>query len=238
MLARHQEAGGDFRVASEADGNAAPVVAVVGLGDDGKTDALRGAHRLALALHHLLLRNRQAQRREDLVGFFLVAREFDRDVRCAPRHRGLDALLVLAMAELHQRLVVEAQKRNAALLGGAHQRSGRRSQGAALRKADELIAGGGPAPALGHRAGRADRFRQQRAQQPQAQLSGGDAFVALLVFVDHGVDAGRTGAAGLAEGDCFARQVLQFDGHVLEHVAEPGAFVLAHAAVETARLFV
>jgi hypothetical protein len=36
--------------------------------------------------------------------------------------RGLDALLVLAVAELHQRLLVEAQPRDAAFLGGAHQR--------------------------------------------------------------------------------------------------------------------
>ena len=60
----------------------------------------------------------------------------------------LDALLVFAVAELHQRLVVEAQPGDAAALGRAHQRGGRGAERAALREADELIARLGPVPAV------------------------------------------------------------------------------------------
>ncbi len=42
--------------------------------------------------------------------------------------------------------------------------------------------------------------------------------------------------ARLAEGDVLAGDVLQLDRDVLEHVAEPGALVLVHAADEAAGL--
>ena len=121
MLARDVEAMRDLLVGGETDGNAAAVVAVVGLGDHRETHALGGAHRLALALHHLLLGHRQPEAGQDLVGLLLVARQLHRDMRGAPGDRGLDALLVLAVTELHQRLLVQAQPRNAARFGGAHQ---------------------------------------------------------------------------------------------------------------------
>ena len=117
-----------------------------------------------------------------------------------------------------------------------HQRCGRRTERAALREADEVVARFGPVPALGNGARGSQRVGQQRAQQPQRELAGGDAFLALRVLVDDRVDAGLARAAGLAEGDVFAGDVLQLDRHVLEHVAEPGAFVLAHAAEEAAGL--
>ena len=59
------------------------------------------------------------------------------------------------------------------------------------READELVARLGPGPALGHAVRRADRLGQQRAQQPQAELAGRDALVALRVLVDDRVHAGR-----------------------------------------------
>src|SRR6202011_2511217 len=40
------------------------------------------------------------------------------------------------------------------------------------------------------------------------------------------------------EGNRFAGDVLQLDRDVLEHVAEPGALTLAHAAEKAARLTV
>ena len=47
---------------------------------------------------------------------------------------------------------------------------------------------------------------------------------------------GLPGAARLAEGDFLARHVLQLDRDVLEHMAQPGAFVFAHPAQEAAGL--
>ncbi len=102
MLARHGVAVRHFLITGQADGNTAPVVAVVGLGDDRKADALRGAHRLRFVLHQLLLRYRQPESCKDLVGLLLVTGELDGDMRGAPGDGRLDALLVLAVAELHQ----------------------------------------------------------------------------------------------------------------------------------------
>ncbi len=234
MLLRRGEAARDFLVRVQADRDATAVIAVVRLGDHRVADAPRCALRLALALHQFLARHRQAERSEDLVGFFLVARELDRDVRGPSGHGRLDALLVLAVAELHQRLVVQAQPRNAAGLGRLYQRAGRGTERAALGEADELIARRVPAPVPRHAAGRAQLGRQERGEQSDAEFACLDALVALGVLVDDRVDARPVGAASLAEGDFFAGDVLQFDRDVLEHVAQPGALVLAHAADEAA----
>ena len=234
VLLRALEAGHDFRVARQADRDAAAVVAVVGLGHDREAEPVRGAHRLALALHQLLARHRQAERGEDAVGLFLVARELDRDVRRAAGDRRLDALLVLAVAQLDQRLVVEPQPRDVALVGGVYQRGRRRAERAALREADVLVAGGGPIPTLRHRARGAELFREQRTQEAHRELAGGDAFLALGVFIDDRVEPRLVEAARLAERDVLAGDVLQFERDVLEHMSEPGALVLVHAADEAA----
>ena len=123
-------------------------------------------------------------------------------------------------------------------MGSAHQRRSGGPERASLRETDELVARLGPAPALGHDVSRTNRIRQQRAEQAQPEFARGDAFVALLVLVDDRVDARRSGAARLAESDLLAGDVLQLDRHVLEHMTEPGALVLAHAAEEAARLVV
>ena len=128
VLARDVEAVRDFRVGREANGNAAAVIAVVGLGDDREADAPRGAHRLRFVLHQLLRGTGRPKRREDLVGLFLVAGKLHGNVRRPAGHRRLDALLVFAVAELHERLVVEPQPRDAARFRGPHQRCRRRAR--------------------------------------------------------------------------------------------------------------
>ncbi len=238
MLACHGKALRYFLVRRESDGDAAAMIAVVGLGHDRKSDAPRGADRLLLVLHQFLFRHRQAERRQYLVGFLLVARQLDRDVRCAAGDRRLDALLVFAVAQLHQRLVIEAQPGDAVPFRRTHQCGRRRPERAALREADELIARLLPTPIVGHGVGRPDRRGQERTQQLEPELARGDALVALRIFVDDGIDPGRSGSARLAEGDFLARHVLQFDGDVLEHMPEPGAVVFAHAPKETAGLSV
>ena len=234
VLARALEAGRDFRVVGQADRDAAAVVAVVGLGHDREAEAVRGAHGLALVLHQLLARHRQAERGEDAVGFLLVARELDRDVRRAAGDGRLDALLVLAVAELDQRLVVEPEPRDATLLGGVHERGRGRPERAPLREADVLVARSRPVPALRHGAGGTNPVGQQRAQQAERQFARGNAFLALGILIDDGIEPRAIHAPGLAEGDVLAGDVLQLERHVLEHVAEPGALVLVHAADEAA----
>ena len=107
MLARDREALCHFRVACQPDGDAAAVVAVVRFRNDREADALRGPERLRFSLDELLLRHGQAERGEDLVGLLLVAGELDGNVRGAAGDRRLDALLILSMTQLHQRLVIE-----------------------------------------------------------------------------------------------------------------------------------
>ena len=238
MLLGALEAGRDLGIAREPDGNAAAVVAVVGLGHDRIPEPVGGAHGLALALHQFLPRHGQAERREDAVRLFLVARELDGDVGRAAGDRRLDALLVPAMPELDQGLVIEPQPRDVPLLGRVHQRGGGRSERAALRKADVFVARRRPVPAFRHAARRPQLFGQQREEQAHGELAGGDAFLALGVLVDDGVEARPVEAARLAERDVLAGDVLQLEGDVLEHVPEPGALVLVHATDEAARLAV
>ena len=239
MLAGGVECGADLIFAGDVDGDAAAMVAVVGLEHHRPAESLRGLDRFGLAGDQMLAWHRQAERAEDLVGLFLVAGQFDRDMGGLAGDGGLDALLVLAVAELHQRLVVQPQPGDAALLGRAHQRGGGRPQCATLGVADEVVARRFPVPVRRHAAGGADAFGQQRAQQAQRQFARGDAFLTLGVFVDDGVDArSAVDAAGLAEGDVLAGDVLEFDRNVFQHVAQPGAFALAHAAQEAAGLAV
>jgi hypothetical protein len=215
----------------------AAVIAVVGLGDHGVADASCGAHRLRFVLHRLLARHRQAERRQDLVGLLLVARELHRDMRGASADRRLDALLVLAVPQLHQRLVVQAQPGDLARLRRAYERGSGRTERTPLRETDEFVARLGPAPALGHAAARTDFLRQQRAEEAQAQLARRDALVALRELVHHGVDPrALVDAACLAEGHVFAGDVLQLDRDVLKDVAEPRPLAFAHASEKAARL--
>jgi hypothetical protein len=240
VLARGDEGLADLVVAADVDGDAAAVVAVVGFGHHRCAEPTRRTLCLLDALHEFLARHRQTERAEDLVGLFLVAGELDRDMRGASGDSRLDALLVLAVAELDQRLLVQPQPGDAALLGRPHQRRRRRPQRAALGVADEVVARGLPLPVVGHAARRAQFVRQQRLEQGQRQFPGGDALLLLLVFVHDRVHAGAVvrHAAGLAEGDVFAGHVLQLDRRVLEHVPQPGALTLAHPAHEAAGLAV
>ena len=236
---RFVETGDHFRFVRQADRDTAAMVAVVGLGDDRIADAARGANGAGFALHQFLARHGQAERTEDLVGLFLVAGQFDRDMRRFSRHRGLDALLVLAVAKLHERLFVQTQPRDVAFFRRFHQRGSGRAERTALRIADEGIARFRPVPVLGHAAFGLEFLRQQRAEQAQGQFAGFDAFFALRIFVHDRIHAGlAVDAARLAEGDVFAGDVLQFDGDVFEHMAQPGAVAFVHAADEAAGLAV
>ena len=121
VFASRRKALGDFGVGGESNRDAAPVVAVVRLGHHRKTDALGRAYRLSLALHQFLPRHRQTQGGKYFVGFFLVASQLHRDVRRTAGDRRLDALLVLAVTQLNQGLIVEAQPGDAAVFGRPYQ---------------------------------------------------------------------------------------------------------------------
>ena len=84
------------------------------------------------------------------------------------------------------------------------------------------------------RALRRELGRQEIVDERQREVARGLADALLLVLEDHVVVAGRAFAAGLAEDGVRSGELLQLDGDVLEHVAEPGAAVLGEAAHEAA----
>ena len=160
-FARLVEARDDFLVGHQVNRDAATVIAVERLGHHRHAEPARGAQRALFRRDQLLLGYRQAERGENLVGLFLVAGQLHRDMRRAAGDGGLDALLVFAVTELHQRLPVQAQPGNVAFLRRVHQRGGRRAKRATLRIANEFVARARPFPAFGHAVARAQFFRQQ-----------------------------------------------------------------------------
>ena len=123
----------DLCILGQVDRHAAPVVAVQGLHHHRKPDPLRRAHRFGRGIDDALLRHRQAQVVEHVVRVFLVAGNLDRDVLGLAGDRGLNTLLVLAMAELDQRLVVQPDPGDVAFFGRLDQRGGRGAKLLALR---------------------------------------------------------------------------------------------------------
>ena len=125
-------------------------------------------------------------------------------------------------------LVVEADPGDVALLGGAHQRGGRGPEGAALGEADEVVSRSARSRSLGHARRPGALGRQQGAEQAQRRARRPRARPPLLVAVDDVVHARAAPALRvLPKLTGVAGEALQLDRHVLEHVAEPGALVLA-----------
>ncbi len=201
---------------------------------------MRRAARTAcgLALHQFLLRHRQAEAGEDLVGLFLVAGELDGDCGVRPVTVAWMRCWYLPWPSCTSDW---SFRRSQGMPRASAARTSDAVEGPSARRCAKRMnssRASAQAPTLGYAARGAQLLGQQRAEQAQAELAGGDAFVALRVLVDDRVHPGRARAARLAEGDRFAGDVLQLDRHVLEHVAEPGALALAHAAEEAARLAV
>ena len=223
---------------AQVDRDAAAVVGVERLDHHRVPDPLRRRHRVVRGLHQPLAGDRKAEMGEEPVGLFLVGGQLDGDVRGAAGDGGLDPLLVSAVAELDQALVVEADPGNPPLLGGAHERHRAGAERPPLGKADELVALAGEIEIDGHGAGGPEIRRQEREEQGEAEPAGLEAHVFLLVLVDDVVVAGHVGRSGLAEGDRLAGHVLELDGDVLQDVAHPGALTLGEPADEAARLAV
>jgi hypothetical protein len=101
VLARLLEGHGDLLVGGQVDRHAAAVVGVERLDHDGVAQAPGGA-RLVGAV--AAARHGQAEVAEDLVRLLLVRGDLDGDVARLAGDRGLDALLVLAVAELDEAL--------------------------------------------------------------------------------------------------------------------------------------
>ncbi len=221
----------------QVDRDPLAVVAVERLDHHGIADPFRGLDGVVGAAHPLLARHGEAEVREDLVGQPLVRGDVHRGVARLAGDGRLDAALVLAVAELHERALVQADPRHVPLLGGAHQGGGRGAEGAALGEADEILELGLEVVGLGEMG--LALGREQVEDQAQPQLGGLQTHHLLLVAEDHVILAARqVVAARLAVADRRAGEALELDRHVLQHVAEPGPLLLGHAAHEAARLAV
>src|SRR6185295_12019047 len=116
------------------------------------------------------------------------------------------------------RAVVEPQPRDVALLGGQNERRGRGAERAPLREADQALEGALEIEWLGI-VGLAVG-RQEGAEEAQADLARAQAHGLFQIAVDDVVLPERQAPrAGLAVGDARARQALELERDVLEHVA-------------------
>ena len=232
---REREAGPHLVRGGEGDGHAASMIAVVRLRHHRIPDPLGRRHRAIRRLHEPLLRDRQAEAREDPVRLLLVARQFHGHVRRAAGDRCLDALLVAAVAELDETLVVQPKPGDAALFRRVHDARGAGAEGAALRIANEVVAADDQVERVVEVACRAQLAGQQRVQQVERDVGRLDAHVLLLVLEHHVVHARARRFPRLAERHLHARDVLELDRDVLQHMPEPGAFILRHPPDKPAR---
>ena len=182
----------------EVDRDPPSVVGVERLHHHRVADPLGGLDRVFRGLHQPLLRHRQAEVAEDAVGLFLVGGQLDGDVRGAAGDGCLDPLLVAAVAELDQALVVEPDPGNPPLLRRPHQRHGAGAERAPLGKPDELVPLGRKVEPLRHRALGPELAGEQGVEQGEAELAGLEAHVLLLVLVDDVVMCRGAVGAGLS----------------------------------------
>jgi hypothetical protein len=183
-------------------------------------------------------RHRNPHVAQQLVGQFLVAGGFHGNVRGAPRHRRPDALLVFAVAQLHQTLVVQPDRRNAAAARFVHDGLRARSQRQSFRHPNQRVQFLGVVERLdvpivvfvvGQQVQPRDAAqflwqqmlnqsqREATGLQPDALLQKGVHDIIFALFAPRG--------AGLAVGHVDARQRLQFDGDMLGDVSQPRSFV-------------
>ena len=176
---------------------------------------LRRGHGRILVADDLRAGDRDAGRGEQLVRQLLVRGDVDAERARQARHRGPDPLLVDAVAELDERLVVQADRRDVAQRGLVEDGLRRRAERGTLGEEDELLELGAEVEG---RLG-----LDEVVDEPHGELAGGDADALLGVRVDDVVPTGLTGAAGLAAADLGARLALELEGDVLGDVADPGA---------------
>jgi hypothetical protein len=114
----HREGGHHFFARGQLERHAAAVVGVRGLHDHRQADVLGGFPGFFGAVDHLAFGHRHAAAGQQRLGQFLVAGDRFADGAGVVGLGGPDALLVGAVAQLHQVAAVQAHVRNAAVGGG------------------------------------------------------------------------------------------------------------------------
>ena len=197
----------------------AAVVAVERLDDVRETEAESGGRGVVLGPDDLAARNGQPGRIEEAVRQALVRRDVDGDAGRPRGHRRPDPLLVDALAELDERVAVEADVRDVAARRFVEDRLCARAECLALGEADEALE-------LGHEVESEIRVVRgdEVVDEGDGDLAGLDPDGLLAELVDHVVVAVLAGAPGLAVADVGPGEVLELEGDVLGDVAGPRAF--------------
>ena len=219
----------------EVDRHRLAVMAVERLDHHREAEPLGLLRRLLRVADDRLPRHGEPELLEDALGQPLVGGDLGGDLAGLAGEGRLDALLVLAVAELHERSFVEADPGDVPLLGGAHQGGRRGAEGAALGELDECL----ELLAVIERRGVVVRAlgRQDVADEAQREVPRRQPDLLFHEAVDDVVlPLGQMLAARLAEGDRRAGEDLELDGDVLQHVPHPGPLLLAQAAHEAAVL--
>ena len=139
LAQRARERGADGLLGAQVEVDAPAVVAVERLEDAREADAPRGGDRGVLGLDDVGARHRQPGRVEQPVGQALVRRDVDPDGRGLRGHRRPDALLVDPVAELDERVAVQADERDVAADRLVDEGLRRRTEGLPLGQADEVL---------------------------------------------------------------------------------------------------
>ena len=196
----------------------AGMVAVGGFDTHGQTDVLRRLPSRGGAVHNAALRHGHAAHGEQLLGQVFVFGYAFGNGAGAVGFSGPNAPLLLAMAQLNQVAIIEANGRNAALAGGIDNAGGAGADAQAVHQVFEAVDFGN------HIEGAVfDGGQNQVARGLQ-----GAAANRLVPSSDHDfVHTARAGFAGFAKTGLHARLGLQLQGHVFQHVASPCAFFQA-----------
>ena len=134
-----RERGPDGLLGAQVELDTAPVVAVERLDHAREADPAGRGDRPILRVDHLGTRHGQARRVEEPVRQALVRRDVDGDGRRPRGHRGPDALLMDALAELDEGVAVEPDVRDVAARGLVDERLRGRPERLPLRQPDEPL---------------------------------------------------------------------------------------------------
>ena len=212
---------------ADAGGDALAVVAVVRLDHDRVAEPLGVLDGGLDAPDDRPLGDGDAGVLQHVLGEPLVAGRLHADHARPRGDGGLDAALVLALAELDEVVVVEAEHGDAAMLRLLHDR--RRGRTEVVIRADVLELAD---HALEVDVGAATL--EERVDDVDRALPGRDPGLFDPVAEDDLIDARGVGVDGLAEPDFHAGDELQLQREVLDDVAEQRP--LAHALDEAAAL--
>ena len=219
---RAGEGGADGLLGAEVELDAAAVVAVERLDDARVAEPLRGGDRRRPRSSTTSARGTGSPASSSRRLVRLLSRRRRRRCRTSASHGRPDPLLVGAVAELDERVAVEADERDVAAAASSMSAW---VEGPKASRSASRMSRSSSGHEVEERAGSSGATRWLTSAT--AILPGLEPDALLAVLVDDVVLAALAGAAGLAVADVGAGQVLELQRDVLGDVAHPGPFAQA-----------